>query len=568
MKQNKILGVFALALSLAVVACGGGTKTSGSTKCSHTYGQETVIKAATCTDPGEGQKVCSKCGDVKKTTIKALGHDYVNDAGAVEADCLHDGHADQTCSRCGDHKTGVTLPATGHKFDGALETDVEAQIGVAGSGHRVCQNANCPGDYEDEAAKAAEDQTKFHSPAWKIEEIPALVPSVTYSKAALTKDNAGDVYLELEGSEQYYDQIPEQFKWALGLRENDPPRNQWGGQGSNNDRRFIYGKAEPAEADYTVLGTINEDKTFKVSFKLTDLVPNAGLVFKGLLNIFVGPYLAENANYGNLSIQVANADGTNTSDKNYVTYYWRNDQGSSSVLSVGVIPSTAPFKLETAVATYVAAADSADEKEHTYVEIGGEWKGDETTVEAVQAALDAVYKVTEVEGKAPVEGVHWTQAEIDAAQDGDPAYGKTVDDWKTEPQAGVEPVVRPVFIQFQSSGNSYYGPKNHSGSSARDPEETPITYELYAKQVGDKICAYVKIDISFMGGVDATVFNTHMNLLDKSQENCVMDKFTNAAVALPGGSKEVVIFDNPDGGNNADNAYGNLAFKVQAKSAA
>ena len=166
------------------------------------------------------------------------------------------------------------------------------------------------------------------------------------------------------------------------------------------------------------------------------------------------------------------------------------------------------------------------------------------------------------------EGVHWTQEEIDAAVEGDPAYGKTTDDWKTEPKDGVDPVVRPVFIQFQSEGNAYYGPTGHSGSSANDPAEYPITYQLYAKQVGSEIHAFVKIDVSFMGSVDATVFNTHMNLLDKSQENCVMGEFTNEAVALPGGTMELVIFSNPNGANNAANAYGNLAFKVQAKTAA
>ena len=31
------------------------------------------------------------------------------------------------------------------------------------------------------------------------------------------------------------------------------------------------------------------------------------------------------------------------------------------------------------------------------------------------------------------EGVHWTYEEVDSAQEGDPAYGKTTSDWKTEP---------------------------------------------------------------------------------------------------------------------------------------
>ena len=41
-------------------------------------------------------------------------------------------------------------------------------------------------------------------------------------------------------------------------------------------------------------------------------------------------------------------------------------------------------------------------------------------------------------GVTAVTGVHWTQEEIDAAQEGDPAYGKTTDDWKVAPVAGVE----------------------------------------------------------------------------------------------------------------------------------
>lgn len=38
------------------------------------------------------------------------------------------------------------------------------------------------------------------------------------------------------------------------------------------------------------------------------------------------------------------------------------------------------------------------------------------------------------------EGVKYTQEEIDAAQEGDDAYGKTVNDWKVEPSVGIEPI--------------------------------------------------------------------------------------------------------------------------------
>ena len=46
-------------------------------------------------------------------------------------------------------------------------------------------------------------------------------------------------------------------------------------------------------------------------------------------------------------------------------------------------------------------------------------------------------KVVDVEAVEPVEGEHYTQEEIDAAQEGDDAYGKTTEDWKIEPVEAV-----------------------------------------------------------------------------------------------------------------------------------
>ena len=44
-----------------------------------------------------------------------------------------------------------------------------------------------------------------------------------------------------------------------------------------------------------------------------------------------------------------------------------------------------------------------------------------------------------------VAGEKYTQEEIDAAQEGDPAYGKTTDEWKVEPVEGVEGVEATVY---------------------------------------------------------------------------------------------------------------------------
>ena len=67
------------------------------------------------------------------------------------------------------------------------------------------------------------------------------------------------------------------------------------------------------------------------------------------------------------------------------------------------------------------------------------------TLKELADVMDGL-KVVDVEAVEPVEGVKWTQEEIDAAEEGDEAYGKTTDDWKVEPVEGVEEVSHNMTI--------------------------------------------------------------------------------------------------------------------------
>ena len=64
-------------------------------------------------------------------------------------------------------------------------------------------------------------------------------------------------------------------------------------------------------------------------------------------------------------------------------------------------------------------------------------------------------------GVTAVAGEKYTQEEIDAAQEGDPAYGKTTDEWKVEPVEGVEGVEATVYGDINVNLGS-----STSGSSA------------------------------------------------------------------------------------------------------
>ena len=89
-------------------------------------------------------------------------------------------------------------------------------------------------------------------------------------------------------------------------------------------------------------------------------------------------------------------------------------------------------------------SDLEDYATKTYVDgliaeiVGGEdVSANFDTLKEIGDALGDL-KVVDVEAVPAVEGEHFTQEEIDAAQEGDEAYGKTVDDWKVEPVEAVE----------------------------------------------------------------------------------------------------------------------------------
>ena len=76
MKQIKLLGVIAVALTLGLTACnkpadGGKSDASVTTKHTHKYGDWTVTKEATCETDGSQERTCTICGEKDVKTIKA-----------------------------------------------------------------------------------------------------------------------------------------------------------------------------------------------------------------------------------------------------------------------------------------------------------------------------------------------------------------------------------------------------------------------------------------------------------------------------------------------------------------
>lgn len=182
MKQIKILGVLAIALTLGLSACGGKpssgegehvhtfdttvwesnatehwhpatcehTKEKGD-KAKHTFGEPYDIVAPTCTEAGSQKVKCTVCEYVKTETLKATGHSAQPAEGSAdwtvvtEPTCTEVGSKTYVCANC--HEAiPVEIPALGHNFkkdaegNEIIEWTTAPNCTDAGvDGHRTCE---------------------------------------------------------------------------------------------------------------------------------------------------------------------------------------------------------------------------------------------------------------------------------------------------------------------------------------------------------------------------------------------------------------------------------------------
>ena len=135
MKQMKVLGVIAVAVTLGLTACGGGKKTPSSSKHTHTWGDYTIVKDATCTEDGSEERVCSGCGEKQTKTIKAA-HKWGEWTTTKEATCQEVGSKERECSVCHEKAT-EEIPLADHTW-GEWETVDPATCEAGGTRKHVC----------------------------------------------------------------------------------------------------------------------------------------------------------------------------------------------------------------------------------------------------------------------------------------------------------------------------------------------------------------------------------------------------------------------------------------------
>lgn len=105
----------------------------------HSFGEGKVVKGLTCTQDGEIDCKCSKCGYIKKEITKATGHKSET-VGAKAPTCKEDGYTgDEVCKVC--HETlnkGTTIPKTDSHEWGKWTIEREATCTEKGEQIRKC----------------------------------------------------------------------------------------------------------------------------------------------------------------------------------------------------------------------------------------------------------------------------------------------------------------------------------------------------------------------------------------------------------------------------------------------
>lgn len=106
----------------------------------HSYGKGTTIKELTCTQDGEIDYKCSKCGYIKKEITKATGHEWGKWKTALAQTCTTDGKEERVCSKCFE-KEERTLKATGHEW-GEWKTTLAQTCTTDGKEERICSKCS------------------------------------------------------------------------------------------------------------------------------------------------------------------------------------------------------------------------------------------------------------------------------------------------------------------------------------------------------------------------------------------------------------------------------------------
>ena len=321
-------------------------------------------------------------------------------------------------------------------------------------------------------------------------------PSVSMEELAIAKEG-NDVFLSVKGSVTAIEAASLKFAFGLEIYQSSSGQaaaaegEEGEGEGETPAEpadNFVYGKATPADADYTVDAPI-ADKKFEAKLNLSAL---KGADNKYLLEggnkyaIYAG---AKGYSYEQLELDAP----TTVLQDNAFKYYFRADQeaGNSAKL---VVDDLGPVRIEK-----VSIARDLYGRTGIFAKIGG------------------------------ANNANLTEEQLN---------GYT------------------SYVNFQKLPNTSTRVQKEGSQSEGNP------YYFY-KVEGEEAFIIINIDFMVRDGATSGDYNTHLNIQQNKQENCVSTGVidTTDAPFDAGNGKTIAVYSHP-GEHTEDNIWGNVGFRV------
>ncbi len=256
MKQMKVLGAFAvLAMTLGLAACGGAKECK-----THKWGKWTEVKAATCTEDGEQQRVCEVC---KKKETKAIPatHKYGDWTEVTPSTCQVAGKEKRVCTVC-QHEEERDLELAEHTW-GEWEEVTPATCTTAGSRKHKCSVCQTEATEDvaalDHAWAKAEDQTGAVAPTCTEGGTEVQECSRCHEKQTVAVDALGHDFpaegreLEIPGPTETNTKGEVPYHWAkitnYSCTRGDSYRYAWSAKEVNFNYKDVADGAEPELLD-------------------------------------------------------------------------------------------------------------------------------------------------------------------------------------------------------------------------------------------------------------------------------------------------------------------------------
>ena len=176
MKRRTIFILITIVIAACVAAVLSACNFLGSNRCgnNHEYGEITEIKAPTCTEEGEGKKVCSVCGYEKRGfVLPKKQHTFGEAEIEEEATCVKKGKESKTCSVCGVKEERV-IPQKSHELGG---WEIKVEPTCTDNGERVKKCKFCDYEVTEKLGLSAHNYEEAESKESTCEE-PGYVKSV------------------------------------------------------------------------------------------------------------------------------------------------------------------------------------------------------------------------------------------------------------------------------------------------------------------------------------------------------------------------------------------------------